>query len=102
MNLLRSILANNTSDSSKRWLAFFIVMTMCLSVGGVTFAIVYQALKHWSVDGALVTAYITSTGIVSTLGTLIYRKAENVGVEAPPAPGADSALGPRPGSGGAQ
>ena len=76
MNLLRSILASGTSDSSKRWLAFSIVITMCSSVGLVTFAIVYQALKHWSVDGALVTAYITSTGIVSTLAALIYRKPE--------------------------
>jgi hypothetical protein len=77
MNLLRSILSNNTTDSSKRWITFGIAVVMCTSVASVTFAIAYQALKHWSVDGALVTAYTIATGIVAALAQQIYRKPES-------------------------
>lgn len=77
MNLLRSYLANNTTDSSRRLIAFGASVVLCIAVLCLVEAISYQSHKHWAVDGALITALTFCVGFVAALAREIYRKPED-------------------------
>jgi hypothetical protein len=82
MNWLRSYLANNTADSSKRLIAFISAVVLCLAVLILAEAISYQGHKHWAIDAALVTAFLGVVGFVAALAREIYRKPEDGGTNA--------------------
>lgn len=87
MNWLRSTLSRGTADSSKRLIAFVSASVLCASVLAIVEAMSYQAHRQWAVDGTLVAALTLVAGFVAALAREIYRKPEDVGVAAPPAPG---------------
>lgn len=88
MMWIRSALSRGTGDSSKRLIAFIAASVLCASVLIIVEAMSYQAHRQWSVDGALVAGLTLVAGFVAALAREIYRKPEDVGVAAPPAPGA--------------
>ena len=92
---LRAYLSQGTPESSKRLIAFGSAVVLCTSVAALTFAIVWQSLRHWSVDGALITALTFVVGFVAALAQQVYKKPDI-------APTGDASLGagtPVPGGG---
>ena len=76
---LKAFLSKNTPESSKRLIAFLSACVLGFCTVALTEAIIYQAHRHWSIDGALITAFTFIAAFVAGLATAIYHKSETGG-----------------------
>lgn len=88
MNAERMIrfLSEGTTESSRRLIAYRCAMILLVVTCSLAAVVCYQGMEMHPVDNGLLTALSAIVLIIAGLAREIYhRKAENVGVAAPPA-----------------